>query len=94
MLLRPRLGDISVIAYHIGKIIVAVSLCMIFPIITSFVFKESAPLFDFVISMGISLSAGLFLILVFKTEKYLTWMHGMVIVSLSWLFLGQWLLEV
>lgn len=87
MLLRPRIEDISVIAYQIGKIIVAVSLCMIFPIITSFVFKETIPLLDFIISLGISLCVGLFLMLVFKTEKYLTWMHGMVIVSLSWLFL-------
>ncbi len=88
MLLRPRYEDIAVIAYHIGKIIVAVSLCLILPLLTAFVFQEKAPVFDFIIALGSSLSLGLFLMIVFKTDKELRWMHGMVIVSLAWLILA------
>jgi trk system potassium uptake protein TrkH len=88
MILKPGLEDLRVILYHIGKIIIGVSLCMVLPLLTSVVFKEEVPFIDFVASLGFSLSVGFLLTLLFKTKKEIHWMHGMVIVSVSWLVLA------
>ena len=85
MILRPRLEDIRIIGYYLGKIILGLALTMIIPISTGFCFKEINPALDFIISLCISVILGLFLLRICRTDKDLNWMQGMVVVSLSWI---------
>jgi len=88
MLIRPGIGDIRLIFYHIGKIIIIVGFSLLFPLFTAIFFQEKAPQIDFLFSFLLFLNIGLFLTLFFKIEKEMRWMHAMVIVSLSWLFMA------
>jgi len=92
MLIRPNLKDIKVILYYLGRIIVGLGVFFILPIFVGIIFKETAPLYDFLLSSGLCFILGLILIWIFRIkEETVTWMHGMLIVSLSWLvamFLG------
>lgn len=85
MILRPSVEDIKNIGYYLGKILVGLSLTMLVPIATGLIFAEIDPVFDFLIGMEITLIFGLILIKTCYTEKYLSWMQGMVVVSISWL---------
>ncbi|MCM8778228.1 MAG: TrkH family potassium uptake protein [Candidatus Omnitrophica bacterium] len=88
MLIKPSREDISLVLYHIGRIILLVGIFLIFPFLTAIFFQEKSPGIDFLLSLGIFLNTGFFLILFFKIEKELRWMHAMVITSLSWLFIA------
>ncbi len=85
MILRPRLEDIKTIGYYLGKIILGLGLTMLLPIFIGLGFGEVNPVFDFVIGAAITLIFGLALTAVCFTEKDMDWMHGMIVVSLSWL---------
>ena len=84
MLLRPRYDDIKIIIYYLGKLIIGIGLFMLIPILVGLAYNEINPIFDFIVGFSICISIGLALTILFKTEKDLNWMHGMVIVSLSW----------
>jgi trk system potassium uptake protein TrkH len=91
MILKPRLNDIKIIGYYLGKIILGLGLTMLVPLILGIVRHEINPTLDFLISLEISLVLGLILTKLCFTEKDLNWMQGMIVVSLSWLvamFLG------
>lgn len=85
MLLRPRYSDIKIILYYLGKVTIGIGLLMLIPIITSAFFREWNAMFDFLIGMGASFSLGFLLIRLFFTKEDLNWMHGMIIVALTWL---------
>ncbi len=85
MILRPRLEDIKVIGYYLGKIIIALGLIMAVPILFGLTQAETSPVLDFFIGMEITLIIGLILTKACATEKDLNWMQGMIVVSLSWL---------
>lgn len=85
MILRPRLEDLKIIGYYLGKIILGLSLTMVVPIIIGLRFNEVNPTIDFVIGIAISLFAAILLMYSCRTDKDLRWMHGMIVVSLSWL---------
>jgi len=85
MILRPRYDDIKIIIYYLAKLIIGIGLFMLIPILVGIVYKEINPIFDFIIGFSICMSVGILLTIIFKTDKDLNWMHGMVIVSLSWL---------
>lgn len=85
MILRPKLEDIKNIGYYLGKIIIGLSLTMLAPVIIGFAFKEINPVLDFLIAAEIALTFGLILTKLCRTEKDLSWMQGMIVVSLSWL---------
>jgi trk system potassium uptake protein TrkH len=85
MLLRPRLEDIKSIGYNLGKTIIGIGLAMAVPIIVGLAFAEYNPSLDFAIGLEIALILGLVLTKLCYTEKDLTWMQGMVVVSLAWL---------
>ena len=84
MILRPTLEDIKVIGYYLGKIIIALGLTMIVPLIFALTQSEVNPALDFLISTELSLIIGPLLLKVCHTEKDLNWMQGMIVVSLSW----------
>ena len=85
MILKPRLEDIKSIGYYLGKIILGLSITMIVPILVGLSFGEINPALDFIISLVIALIFGLLLTKLCFTEKDLSWMQGMIVVSLSWL---------
>ncbi len=85
MVLKPRLEDIKIIGYYLGKIILGLGLTMLIPIIIGLAFGEINPVLDFLISIEITLISGLILIKVCFTEQEPNWMQGMIVISLSWL---------
>ncbi|MBU1923419.1 MAG: TrkH family potassium uptake protein, partial [Candidatus Omnitrophica bacterium] len=91
MILKPRLEDLKIIGFYLGKIILGLAFTMAIPILSGLCFRELNPALDFLISIEISVFFGLLLIKVCHTEKDLNWMQGMIVVSLSWIvvmFLG------
>jgi len=84
MILRPQLQDIKNIGYYSGKIIVGIGLAMSVPMVIGLLFGEINPALDFLVATEITLIIGLILTRVCFTEKDLSWMQGMVVVSLSW----------
>ncbi|MFC1631003.1 TrkH family potassium uptake protein [Candidatus Omnitrophota bacterium] len=85
MILRPQLQDLKVIGQYSGRIMLGLGLAMLIPLLVAVVFQEFAAALDFVIGASVCLSAGYLLIIFCFTRKELTWRHGMVVVSLSWL---------
>jgi trk system potassium uptake protein TrkH len=85
MILRPNLDDIRNIGFYLGKIIIGLGLAMFVPLIIGIAFQEINPTLDFLISLELSLILGILLTKLCFTEKDMTWMQGMIVVSLSWL---------
>ncbi|MFA4888940.1 MAG: TrkH family potassium uptake protein [Candidatus Omnitrophota bacterium] len=85
MILKPRLKDIRIIGYYLGRIILGLSLTMLIPIAIGLAFREINPTLDFIISIEIALIFGLLLTKFCYTEEDLDWQQGMIVVSLSWL---------
>lgn len=85
MLLRPRLEDHLVIGKYTGKIIIGVGLLMVVPLLTSVVLAEWDTVLDFVISVAACLIFGFGTQLLCRTERDLSWSHGMVVASGSWI---------
>ncbi len=91
MILKPRLEDLKIIGFYLGKIILGLAFTMVIPILAGLCFREFNPTLDFLISIEISVFLGLLLVKVCHTDKDLNWMQGMIVVSLSWvvaMFLG------
>ncbi|MDD5560848.1 MAG: TrkH family potassium uptake protein [Candidatus Omnitrophica bacterium] len=91
MILKPRLEDLKIIGFYLGKIILGLAFTMAIPIVAGLSFRELNPVLDFLISIEISVFLGLLLVKTCRTEKDLNWMQGMIVVSLSWvvaMFLG------
>jgi len=84
MILRPRLEDLKIIGFYLGKIILGLAFTMVIPLLTGLCFKEFNPTLDFLISIEVSVLLGLLLLKICHTEKDLSWMQGMIVVSLSW----------
>ncbi|MBU4305789.1 MAG: TrkH family potassium uptake protein [Candidatus Omnitrophica bacterium] len=85
LLLKSRLQDLKIISYYLGKIFIAVGVCMLAPMALSFFLAEYSVVYDFVIGFSLSLLLGYSLLTLCKTEEDLTWTQGMVTVALTWL---------
>jgi trk system potassium uptake protein TrkH len=85
MILKPRLEDIKIIGYYLGKVILGLAITMLVPILIGLAFGEVNPTLDFLISIEITFIFGLILTKLWVTEKDLNWMQGMIVVSLAWL---------
>lgn len=91
MILRPRIDDIRIIGYYLGKIILGIAFIMLLPVAVGIAFAEVNPALDFIISFEITLIIGLILTRTCWTRRDLNWMQGMIVVSLAWIaamFLG------
>ncbi len=91
MILKPNREDIKSIVYYLGKIVIGISLTMFVPLFIGLGTREFNPALDFVISLSIGLSLGIFMVKLCRTDREINWMQGMVVVSLAWvvaMFLG------
>lgn len=84
MILKPRLEDLKIIGFYLGKIILGLAVTMVIPIFIALCFRETNPALDFFISIEIAVLFGVLLIKICQTDKDLNWMQGMIVVSLSW----------
>ena len=76
------------VLYIVGTVVKIEAVLMLFPLITSLIYKESCAK-DFLISIGIALVAGSALTLIFKPgSKVIYAKEGFVIVSLAWVALS------
>lgn len=94
MIFRPQKKDFKIIGFYLGEIILGLGFWFLLPMLTALIFKEPDALCDFSIGFVLSMCLGLGLTLICwlsKEERILGWMHGMVVVALSWIvamFLG------
>lgn len=87
---NKSLFDIKIIIYYTGYVIMGTAFLMIIPILISILFKEWNALFDFIISINISISLGIIMIMFgkkYKNNANIEWKHGLIIASLSWIIL-------
>ncbi|MFC1768011.1 TrkH family potassium uptake protein, partial [Candidatus Margulisiibacteriota bacterium] len=77
--------DIKTIFYYIGKVVFAISILMIFPLIVSLISREWSPALNITASMFFGASIGLLLDILCKTKRELNWGHGLAVAALSWL---------
>jgi trk system potassium uptake protein len=85
MILKPNFQDIKIIGFYLSKIVIALGISMMLPLALSLAVGEYGPFMDFAIGIEVSLIAGLALRRLCWTDKDLHWMHGMIVVSLSWI---------
>lgn len=85
VLVRPRLNDFKLIGLYTGKIIMGVGLLMLLPLAVALIFREWDPAVDFLIGIFSCLSFGLAMQILCRAEGDLSWLHGMVVASFSWL---------
>ena len=85
MILKPLPEDFKIIGHYLGKVLLGLSFTLAVPIIIGIACREINPTFDFLITLEIGLILGLLLKKACYTEKDLSWMQGMLVVSLSWL---------
>ena len=62
MILKPRLEDLKIIGFYLGKIILGLAFTMVIPILTGLFCKEFNPALDFIIGIEISVFIGLLLL--------------------------------
>jgi len=85
MLVRPRLNDFKLIGLYAGKIIIGVGLLMLVPLAVALVFGEWNAAVDFLVGIFSCLSFGFMMHILCRTKGDLSWLHGMVVASFSWL---------
>ena len=85
MLVRPRLIDFTVIGLYTGKIIMGVGLLMLLPLTTALCFGEWNAVVDFLLGMGACFVFGMGMEVLCQTRRDMSWSHGMVVASVSWL---------
>lgn len=85
MILKPRLEDLKIIGFYLGKIILGLAFTMAIPILAGLCLGEINPALDFFIGIEISVLLGLLLVKICHSDKDLNWMQGMIVVSLSWI---------
>ena len=72
MILKPNREDIKSIVYYLGKIVIGISLTMFVPLFIGLGTREFNPALDFVISLSIGLSLGIFMVKPCRTDRELT----------------------
>ena len=88
MILRPQPRDFKIIGFYLGKVILGVAACMLIPMATSLATWELNPLFDFIISFLVCTILASTLYLFCYTTDEPKWVHGMIIVSFSWMLVA------
>ncbi len=85
MVLKPNLDDIKNIGYYLGKIMLGIGFVMAVPLAVGLVFQEYNAVLDYLIAIEITLICGFALTLICRNDKEMSWMQGMIVVSLTWI---------
>ncbi len=86
MYLRPRPQELRSIAYYTGQVVLLLGALMAIPLLTALVLGEWPVAVDFALSLGITVSAGFGLVLLWQEGVAdLTWTQGLVVAAFSWL---------
>jgi trk system potassium uptake protein TrkH len=86
VIVRPRLEDHLVIGKYTGKVIIGVGMLMLVPLAVSIGFAEWDTAIDFIVAITACFVFGFGLQVVCRTQKDLSWSHGLVVASGSWFF--------
>lgn len=84
------LKDLLLVFHYTGYVILGTAGLMLIPVVVSILCKEWSIVFDFLISLNISLVLGFTLIMIGNNAKKtiaFQWRHGLIISSLSWIIL-------
>ncbi|MFA5099912.1 MAG: TrkH family potassium uptake protein [Candidatus Omnitrophota bacterium] len=84
MILKPKLEDVKIIGFYLSKIMLVLGAAMAIPLALSLCCGEFDPCLDFLIGIEVAIAFGIVLRYFCRTDKDLLWMHGMIVVSLSW----------
>lgn len=85
MILRPQREDYKVIGFYTGKIIIGLGLLMLVPLVTALIYAEPKAALDFVYGFAVAIGLGYLSTIICRTDREMTWGHGMVMASFSWL---------
>lgn len=91
MMAKQDINSLKILSYYIGNITVGFSGLLLLPLLTSLLFQEWSAAIDFTITFSISLILGILATLlgidVKKNGLKVSWRHGLVVASLSWIIL-------
>ncbi|MDI6816399.1 MAG: TrkH family potassium uptake protein [Actinomycetota bacterium] len=85
MLFRPRLVDYKIIGFYTGKLTTGIGLLMLLPMVISLCCREWSPALDFAFGASVSAILGFALIFSCRTNREMSWIHGIVVVPIAWL---------
>lgn len=89
--LRKHFPSLFLVCHYTGFVVLGISLLMAVPLITSLAMREWNPVFDFAISMSISVIIGLSMMLLGGSPKEnkvnMEWKHGFIVAAGSWIML-------
>jgi hypothetical protein len=84
--MKRRLEAFRVIGYYTGRIQAGLGLLMVAPLTVALLYREWPTAIDFLIGIAVAELVGYGLVLLcWDAERHLTWVHGMVAASTSWL---------
>lgn len=77
---------LKTIGFYTGKIIIGIGSLMLIPVLTAIVSQEWNVALDFIIGLSISAIVGCILLIICRDcPKNMTWVVGMVVVSIAWI---------
>lgn len=86
-----KVRSIDIISYYTGYMCFGIAILMLIPIVVSLIFAEWSALLDFIISMEVTVIAGLLLIFLGKrtheNKAVIQWKHGFTIAAFVWLLM-------
>ncbi|MDP2652428.1 MAG: TrkH family potassium uptake protein [Candidatus Omnitrophota bacterium] len=86
MLLKPDVvKDVKIVGFYLGRVISGISVFMAVPLALSLSLGETDPAADFIIGILSCLFFGLLMYILCYTKQEPRWIHGMMVVALSWL---------
>lgn len=85
MLLKPTVRDLKIIGYYIGILTISIGVLMFVPIATGLLLGEYERAIDFIIGMSLTLIFGFLLMGATEKTMDLTWIQGLIVVSMTWL---------
>ncbi|MBU1671209.1 MAG: TrkH family potassium uptake protein [Actinobacteria bacterium] len=85
MIFKPTREDLKVIGQGIGRVILGVGLIMLIPLVVAVVSTEWLAVIDFLIGIFACVAFWLVTEMTCKTNRDLTWFHGLIVASAGWL---------
>ncbi len=83
--LRPDIGDLKLIGYYLGKVLLGLGLLQLVPLAVALALGEWNSATAFAIGAALAILVWALSDAVLATRRALSWAHGMVIVALAWL---------